>query len=114
MTIREHYQRVFDRIKYGSIAAAIAVVLAFQWKYPHLPKPQWLAFALMMGLVFSLLLATLSHIVYRCPRCHADFRTLRIQQMGRWNRDQRFYWQLWDACPRCQLSFDAPWDGASR
>ena len=113
MTIREHYELAFKRTKYGTVAAGIVVVVALEWRYPNVSKQQFLAIGLVMGVVFGVVLTLLGHFLYRCPRCHADFRKLRIKQMGRWNRDGRFYWQIWDACPQCLVSFDEPWDGAN-
>ena len=40
MTTREHFETVFNRIKYGVVAIGIAGVVWLTWRYPHLTKLQ--------------------------------------------------------------------------
>jgi len=45
----------------------------------------------------------------RCPRCGTDFRKERTAKLGRWSGDTRGTETLWDACPRCGVSFSDSW-----
>jgi uncharacterized protein with PIN domain len=47
--------------------------------------------------------------VFRCPRCGTSYQKMRKEQAAQLGSDRRMYWDLWNACPNCQLSFDAPW-----
>jgi uncharacterized C2H2 Zn-finger protein len=64
---------------------------------------------------FAVLFAVMSLIVWlvirsrlRCPRCEADFRAERVAKLGRWSMDTRGMTELWNACPRCGVSFNDP------
>lgn len=114
MTIREQYESVLKQTTYGVIAVGSVVFIAFIWRYPHAPRRQSGLLGLLLGVVLAPVLVMLGRVLYRCPRCHADFQKLRVEQLGRWHPDRRMYWQLWDACPQCHVSFDEPWDGAIR
>lgn len=114
MTIRKHFQLVLKRTNYVTIVAGIAVVVAFEWRYPNATKQQYLAAMLIVGIVFGMTIGIFTRVVYRCPRCHASFQKVRIKQLGRWPHNMRFFWQLWDACPHCHVSFDERWDGSNR
>lgn len=109
MTIREHYELVVKYTKYGAIAAVGAVLIAFMWRYPNAPRWQGPVLGLAIGAVLGPAIIILGRVLYRCPRCHADFQKLRVKEFGRGYRDKRMYWQLWDACPQCHVSFDDPW-----
>lgn len=49
MTIRDHFQRVFKRITYCAVGAAIVVVCVLTWRYPHLTRLQNAGIGLLLG-----------------------------------------------------------------
>jgi hypothetical protein len=115
MTIREYYELSWKRTTYGIFATVIAVEIAYCWCHPDMQKQHAVLLAWVLGGVGAVAHPILFHcFIYRCPRCHADFMKPKSKWMEPSNRDKRFYWQIWDACPHCHVSFDEPWDGANR
>ena len=65
--------------------------------------------AAIAGVVFALIMIPVFNTVYRCPRSGANFLKLRKQQFGWFSGETRMFWQVWDTCPHCGISFDDPW-----
>jgi hypothetical protein len=101
---------------------------AYSWRFFILVAMVWIATVLLMGSGIPLMqrlrpgiggVAVLSAVMFlivwlvirsrlRCPRCGADFRQERFAKLGRWSFDTRGTGELWDACPRCGVSFNDP------
>lgn len=111
MTIREHFQRFHKRLTYITVSAVVLAVVLIELRYPHLTRLQNLMVALILGVVTSIVLLLGLKGRFRCPRCGADFQKLRRAQQSRLSLDARMYWDVWDACPNCAVSFDAPYSG---
>lgn len=115
VTIREHFQRFMNSVSYIVVATAVLLVILIEFRYPHLTKLQNVAISLFIGIAFALLLMMFFRGRFKCPRCTADFRKLRRAQLGRFSTGRRMYWEIWDACPNCGVSFDEPFStGADR
>lgn len=115
MTIRENFQRFMTRVSYVVVAGAVVIVVLIDLLYPDLTRLQSAAIAFFVGIGIALMLMVFFRGRFKCPRCNADLRKLRREQLGRWNTDRRMYWDLWEACPKCGVSFDAPYStGAQR
>jgi ribosomal protein S27AE len=109
LTIRDHLKRtnaVFVRIMVPLLCGWIVVVTLF---LTDIPKPQRQAWAIGGGVVLAFIGSMFIRARLRCPRCGSDFRKERITQLGRWSFDTRTTTDLWDACPRCGVSFDEPY-----
>jgi hypothetical protein len=113
VTIREHFQRFQNRVSYMVVIGAVLVVALVDLRYPHLTKLQNAAIAFLGGIALALLLLVFFRGRFKCPRCSADFRKLRRAQLGRFSTDRRMYWDLWDACPNCGVSFDESFSGSA-
>jgi len=116
MTIREHFQRVFNRIKYGSVGGVLAVVLAPDFAGYHLTRRQDVVFGLLLGIPFVLVVLLLTRRRFLCPRCGTDLQKLVQQQLRAERRswlkfDGRMFYERWDACPHCGVSFSEPYPG---
>jgi hypothetical protein len=116
MTIREHFKRVFDRIKYGCVALAIVLVALTEWRYPHLTRLQNAGIGLLLGVPISAILVLVLRGRFLCPRCGTDLGKLRNREVrkkrrvrGRFSADRRLLWDVWNACPHCGVSFDEPY-----
>jgi len=108
VTIREHFELVYRRTKYTVLAvAAVPIVTAVM--YLHVATVPLLAVVVITGLGIGFALRLITGWLFRCPRCCTDFEEERIKLLGRGSRDRRMYWVLWDACPRCGISFNDPW-----
>jgi hypothetical protein len=108
VTIREHFQRFQRRATHFAVIVSVLMAVFINLQYPDSTPLRDLMAALGMGVVLAVVLLLVFKGRFKCPRCGADFRKLRRAQLGRFNRDTRMYWELWDACPRCRVSFDAP------
>ena len=116
MTIREHFKRVFDRIKYGCVALAIVLVALTEWRYPHLTRLQNAGIGLLLGVPISAILVLVLRGRFLCPRCGTDLGKLRNREArnerrgrGWFSADRRLLWEAWDACPHCGVSFHEPY-----
>jgi ribosomal protein S27AE len=116
MTIREHYQRLFKRVKNVTVGVVVVLALAVLWFSPHLTGAQNARAAFLVGITIAgaLLLALRGR--FMCPRCGADLSKLRGQEARRthlgarlFGSDRRQFWDEWDACPKCGVSFDEEW-----
>lgn len=106
VTIREHFHRFLNRVSYVVVASVVLLFALIDLQYPHLTNLQNAAIALCSGILIGCLLCVFFRGRFKCPRCSADFRKLRRAQLGRFSTDRRTYWELWDACPNCRVSFD--------
>ena len=70
MTIREHFKLMANRLKYGLVALAIALIVAITWRYPSLTKQQGILAAMAVGAVIGLMIGVIYRLFFRCPRCH--------------------------------------------
>ena len=116
MTIREHFQGIFDRIGYIMLGVVIATVAVWTWGYPNFARGKEVAVSLLGGIA----LAGVSMLVFRrrflYPRCGVDLAKLRSQELRQVpllqrlaKIDGRQFWDRWNACPKCGVSFDAEW-----
>jgi hypothetical protein len=105
VTIREHFVQLARRLNYVWVALAFAIVGVGMWRYPHTSP---FTIGLVMGAVLIGPIILVGRRVFRCPRCQRGYQQMRKQQPDR-RRDLRMYWEVWEACPNCQLSFDEPW-----
>jgi hypothetical protein len=116
MTIREHFQRIFKRITYCMVVAAIVVVCVLDWHYPHLTRWQNAGVGLLLGLPFVAVLMLVLRRRFLCPRCGTDLGKLRQQEIRRERRERGWFsvqmqllWDAWSACPHCGVSFSDPY-----
>ncbi len=107
MTIREHFRLVQKRCTYALVAVAVVVVFYMEARYPKLPRDAYFLVGLGLIAVMAPPFFILGKRLYRCPRCDA-FLNMKGQTANRPYRPGSF-WDRWDACPNCQLSFDASW-----
>ena len=108
MTIREHFKLVANRLKYGLVALAIALILAITWRYPSLTKQQGILAAMAVGAVIGLMISVIYRLFFRCPRCHV-YLNMKGQIPIRPYDVPGTFWDRWDRCPKCQVSLDEPW-----
>jgi hypothetical protein len=109
LTIGEHFNRTnayFVRIMVPLGTAWVAGVVLF---VTGIPKMQQNALAIGGGVALGLIGSLFIRNQLRCPRCGTDFRKERIAKLGRWSWDTRGTEELWNACPRCGVSFNDPW-----
>jgi hypothetical protein len=107
LTIGERLKRTnayFVRIFVAVVMVWIAAVTVFVTGLP-----QQTAVAMGGSVPFLILWRRVVRRQLRCPRCSTDFRKERIAELGRWSTDPRGPAELWDACPRCGVSFNDPW-----
>jgi ribosomal protein S27AE len=95
-------------VSYIVVASVVLAFALIELLYPGLTKLQSAAISFFSGILLGLLLTVFFRGRFKCPRCSADFRKLRLAQFGRFSTDRRIYWELWDACPNCGVSFDEP------
>jgi hypothetical protein len=124
VTIREHFRRRFNRIKYGFTVVAIVLAGVLVWRYPHQTPEQYLTYGVVLGIPLALVLRWLLRGRFLCPRCGTDLQKLRVEQrrqarrergqLGYFNVDAQPFYETWDACPRCGCSFDDPYPLARR
>lgn len=110
LTIREQMQRSRTRMSWVVVPAVIALALAPLWLFPNAPAWLFGVFPVLVGLSVGLTTNRVTNRSFICPRCGADFREIRWKQLGRFAYDRRMYWDLWDKCPQCGVSFDAPYE----
>ena len=106
MTIREHFKLVNNRLRYFWAAVAVAVVFACQWLYP---RANFLLVGVLLGAALIGPIILVARRVFRCPRCSASYQRMRKERALLLGADRRMYWDIWEACPECQLRFDEPW-----
>lgn len=109
LTIREHLRRTnaySQRIIVPVVAAWIAGVVFYKG---GLTKLQEQALSIGGAVVAVLVFYWIVRRRLCCPRCGSDFSKERIAKVGRWSFDATRPEDLWDACPRCGVSFDAPY-----
>lgn len=109
VTIREHLQRFHRRVTYFAVIVVVLMAVLIGLRYPHVTPLQNLMIGLIMGIPVSAVLLWVFKGRFKCPRCGADFQKLRRAQHGLSRMDTRIYWELWNACPHCGVSFDAPY-----
>jgi len=110
-SIREHFERTRTRylrgifILFVLVSAATSVVWperADRWKLFLVGFPAAMAIGLFGGLM--------QLRASRCPQCGTNFRSERKEKLGAaWRTDPRGVEELWDSCPHCHVSFDAPY-----
>jgi len=115
MTIREHFQRRFNLIKYGYVVVGIVLGVFATWRYPHAPRLQMAIYSLLAGILSGIPLIWLLRR-FVCPRCGTDLMKLNGEQFRQevrergWRAwldiDTRPLWEARDACPHCGVSFD--------
>lgn len=109
LTIRDHLKRstaLYVRIMVPLLTAWVVVMTFF---FTDIPKPQQEAWTIGGAMALSLIGSLFLRSRLRCPRCGTDFHKERIARLGRWSFDTRTTTDLWDACPRCGVSFDEPY-----
>lgn len=111
MTIREHFQRIQKTFKIALIVVAFAVLIPTFFLWPKAPAMYYMVGGLVFATVSMAVMVPIMSRIYRCPRCDSSYRKMRIDQRGRFNSDSRLYWDLWEACPHCGLSFNEQWQG---
>lgn len=94
---------------YGLAAILIGAALGMRFLHPKLQRPDILIVGLGLAAVAFLAVFFVARRIYRCPRCGVGLNQLRAQTIGGQSRDRRMFWEIWDACPNCQLSFDSRW-----
>lgn len=116
MTVREHFQRVFTRIKYYTVGSGIVLCCLLTWRYPHMTRLQSTGVGLMLGIPFSAVIMLVLRRRFLCPRCGTDLARLQQQELRRerrsrgwFNVQMRHFWDTWNACPSCSLSFNEPY-----
>lgn len=110
LTIREHFERVTNRIKRVVVIGVVILVVFLTWYFPRATWSQGAIFAVLGGLLLGIGLSLLLKTVYKCPRCGGNLRQTRPQQQPGANvRDARSYWERWDSCPTCGVRFDEPY-----
>jgi hypothetical protein len=109
-SIREHLRRAH------AWSVRIFVLLLLIWIGTALiiwPSPAERGKFFLAGIAGALVLNCVAMLIgrpyVRCPQCRTDFRKERIAKLGRWSRDPRGAADLWDSCPTCGVSFDAPY-----
>jgi hypothetical protein len=108
-TIAEHFKRTrtfFLRVIVPVVA--VWVVLSDLWP-PGLSKGERNALAVGGGVVLAVVGSLLMVRSLRCPRCGTSFGRERLAMLGRWSFDTRGTEEIWNACPRCGVRFDTPW-----
>lgn len=104
MTIREHFQRAERREHFVTLAFELVLVA-----FLALTTDRWLIIILIGIAIAGVVHLALSR-TFECPRCHENLRRLRNQNL----RGRAFirkgkggkFWDEWDACPKCGVSFD--------
>jgi len=114
MTIREYYQRVQTWTKYALAGAIMTVTFYIVFRYPKLPMWAYWVVGRGEAAVAMAILLVFMRRTYRGPSCEVNVMQLRVQKLGRRTGDRRMFWQFWDACPNCELSFDEPCTSAKR
>ena len=106
MTIREHFRDMYKRVSRWTTAVAF-IAAAVMWMYPQLN-------GFVIGLVIAVPLIGVLFAFrgrFRCPRCGAELSKLRRQEIRQRGfieatLDRRLFWDAWNACPKCGVSFD--------
>jgi hypothetical protein len=113
MTIRETFKRRRKYFNWIGLAVVIAVVVVWGQTHPTETRLHSHLHAMAFGLVFAVVLLPIAYWLFRCPRCGTTFSKYRREKLGRWSMDTRGADELWDSCPKCGVSFDAPWSANS-
>ncbi len=116
MTIRQHYHQLFKRVTWVVVAVAMVLGAVITWGYPNLTRAQnRLAYAV-VAVVMGGLLVLVFKRRFLCPRCGADLSKLYSEELSRKSfvlrfiiHDRRQFWDDWNACPKCGVSFDDEW-----
>lgn len=109
-TIRRHFQRRQRAIPWVLAAVGLTSVAALECYRPEVIHRQAFLVGVMLCVGISPFLIIYMRKTYRCPRCGASFFGMhRMEKVGRFNVDMRQFWERWDACPKCGVSFDDPW-----
>jgi hypothetical protein len=109
MTIREHFELLNKRMKYGGVAIALAIAIPVTFCFPPVTRGQSALLGLALGVPFVAVIYIVGHRIYRCPRCHRSLRRTRTELEARGPAKGGSYWQLWNDCPHCHVSFDEPY-----
>lgn len=109
LSIREHFGRTWAYYVRITIPVMVSWLMAVMLFLPLLPKVEEYALAGAGAVAIQMLGYRLARKQLRCPRCGSNFKKERHARLGRWSRDSRMPWELWDACPHCSVSFDDPW-----
>jgi hypothetical protein len=109
-SIREHMQRVRTWYIWVTVLLILIWIGTAQVIWPSRAE-SWKV--LLAGIGGATALSYLAMLIVRpylrCPQCGTDFRKERIAKLGRGVRDPRGTVDLWDSCPNCGVSFDAPY-----
>jgi hypothetical protein len=104
-TIREHFQALQKRARYTSVVVAILVGAALFFWFPGTRQQ-----AALCGLIAAIVLFVVISLYFRrqfsCPSCKTDLLKLEKQQTA---ADGRRFWDSWDKCPQCGISFNDIW-----
>jgi len=111
VTIREHFLRTYNRIKWAVVGVIVLMVGLLMWLHPYLTRPQGEAASAVMGLALGGVLVLVFRGQFACPRCGADLAKLRNEEAQRQGQGnvRKLIWNQWDACPKCGVSFDEQW-----
>jgi ribosomal protein S27AE len=99
-------QALFQRIM---LPALVAWCVGVTLMSPNLTSAKRNGLAIVGSLVMFVAGWLLVRNHLRCPRCGTDFKKERFVKLGRWSMDTRGVTELWDACPRCGVSFNEPY-----
>ncbi len=116
MTIREHFQRQFKWTKNAAVGGAIVLCIALTVFFPQATRAQTAVACLLIGFAIGGALMLANRRRYLCPRCGEDLGKLQGQQ-GRQlpvaqrlaKLDARMFYDAWNACPKCGVSFEEEW-----
>lgn len=108
-TIREHFQRVAKLVRWAWRAGGAILGILVLWCYPDLTRIHRDLVVFVLLILTFMVFALIPGRAFRCPRCGTDLKRLQARQVGQTRRDTPAFWEQWDACPNCRLSFDEPY-----
>jgi type III secretory pathway component EscS len=110
LTIREHLRRTNAYSQRIIVPVAVAWIVGVLFYKSALTKMQEQALSIGGAVVLVLVFSRVIRRRLCCPRCGSDFNKERIAKVGRWSFNLTRPEDLWDACPHCGVSFDAPYE----
>ena len=108
-TTREHFQRVSKLVRRAWMAGGSILGVFVAWRYPDLTRIQRDVVVSVLLILIFMAFALIPGRVFKCPRCGTDLKRLQAKQVGETRRDTPKFWEAWDACPNCRVSFDEPY-----
>lgn len=102
-SIREHFQKLHQRIKYAALAVFLVVAAAVSLTLPGGGARAMVA-GVVAGIVCALIVTMYMRSRFRCPSCKTDLLKLQKQQ-----GEQRMFWEVWEKCPHCGNNLNDIW-----